>query len=114
MLLPEFDQRDPADAGAAEHEGLVAGRTRAFASMPERSMRSPPATPTPSKAMAPMPARMMSREPGAELADGIEVEDVGAEAADQQVAAGAADQHVVAAEPLEVVAARAAAESLLA
>ena len=68
----------------------------AFASMPERSMRSPPATPTPSKAATPTPPRMMSRAPGRGVGDGVEVEDVVAEAAEQVVGAAAAAQHVVA------------------
>ena len=40
-----------------------------LASMPARSIRSPPETPAPSKAMAPTSARQTSRAPGAEFAD---------------------------------------------
>ena len=77
----------------------------AFASMSERSIVSPPATPTPWKAVAPSPARMMSRARIGDRVAGVEVGKV--------LAAGPADQDVEASwAPVSPVVARPARAGL--
>ena len=79
-------------------------------------MRSPPDTPAPSKAMAPPSARQTSRAPApaGESLDEVEVEDVVALAAEQELRSRAADEAVVAVAADEDVVAGVAAEGVVA
>ena len=89
---------------------------RTLASIPERSIRSPPDAPAPSKAMAApsAPADVADACAGGRVADEVEVEDVVALAAEQELRSRAADQPVVAVAADEDVVAGVAAEGVVA